>query len=322
MSAFVPTTRIIHPPPDADPAGHSVLKALGRPIGARQSWSVVKAFVVSLLTFGVVPIFAWIRGFRAFAIAEQQQLLHLARWLRTSSAHPLAKRLEEDAEQLRPRWWLWWVALITVIGTATLMWSAIHDSGLHSDYHWGALLTSTYGFRTPLVGWTFADAGRVFTYWIWGMTFVYACHWLVVQLHAQDVKRFVARFSEIAESEGLHRVKARSLGVPLLAPLWILAGVLMLMLHAPWGIVAMLAGAAQRRYITKTGRRTRCELANRVRALLMRRGEQAGSAASIPVPVYIRQRCVEARCRAELPPGVNFCRRCGTGQKARVNRVA
>jgi hypothetical protein len=84
----------------------------------------------------------------------------------------------------------------------------------------------------------------------------------------------------------------------------------------------MLAGAAQRRYITKTGWRTRSELANRVRALLMRRGEQAGSAAPIPVPVYIRQRCVEARCRSELPPGVNFCRRCGTGQKAKVNRVA
>ena len=323
VSAFVPTSRTIHPPPDNDPAGQALVRALGRPIGMRLSWSVVKSLVVSVLTFGVVPIFLWMRNFRLFAVAEQQQLLHLAKWLRASSSHPLAKRLEEDAEQLRPRWALWVMAVAGVVGTSAVIFNQIHDANLRPDHYGDALISGTYGFRKPFIGdyrvRPFPEAGAIFVAWIWGMTWVYACHWVVVQLHAQDVKRFVARFNEIAESEGLHRVKPRSIGVPLLAPLWVGAGILMVMMHAPWGLAAMVAGAAQRRYIHWTSRETRGDLAMRVRALLMRRGE---SAVSVPVPVYLRQRCVEQKCRAELPPGASFCRRCGTRQKVRVNQVA
>ena len=309
----------MHPPPDDDPAGQAVLKALARPIGMRQSWSLSKALVVSLLTFGVVPIFAWIRGFRSFAAAEQQQLLHLAKWLRASSSHPLAKRLEEDAEQLRPRWWIWSVAILAVMGTATILFSAVADSGARWPHYVHALVTHTYRAR-----WFKGDrdAANVYTVWIWGLSLVYFCHWSVVQLHALDVKRFVGRFNKIAESEGIQRVMPQSLGVPLVSPLWIVAAFLMVALHAPWGLLAMVAGAAQRRYINHTGRKTRAALAHRVRALLMRRSETTGLAADVPVPVYIRQRCSQPMCRAELPPEAVYCRRCGARQRPQVDRIA
>jgi len=291
----------------------------------RQSWSVTKSLVVSLLTFGLVPIFAWIRGFRSFAVAEQQQLLHLAKWLRASSSHPLAKRLEEDAEQLRPRWWIWSVAIISVIATVAAMWNLIEQSGWRWEHYWDGLIAGTYRFNTPkgrATVFPWWNAATVFTWWNWGLLLAYGCHWLVLQLHALDVKRFVTRFNEIAESEGLQRVKPQPLGVPLLSPLWIVAGFLMAALHAPWGLVAMVAGAAQRRYINQTGRKTRAALAHRVRALLMRRSEATRAGADVPVPAYIRQRCSQPMCRAELPPEALYCRRCGARQKPQVDRIA
>jgi hypothetical protein len=331
VSQFNPTSRTVYPPPDADAAGQALLKALARPIGARQSWPVLRSLVLGLLTFGMVPIFAWIGGFRRFAIAEQQQLLHLARWLRGTSSHPLAKRLEEDAGQLRPRSWISAVAILCVLTTALVVWNIVREQ---PDDPGHALIAGTYGFKKQAIGdyavHAFPAAGRVFVAWIWGLTTVYGWHWLQVQLHAADVRRFVARFSAIAESEGLHRVRATSLGLPV-APLWLAAGVLMTLAQAPWGLAAMLAGGAQRRYITWTNWHTRAELAQRVRAMMIRRGAAAvvvhespapPSIMPAPVPVYLRQRCVQPMCRAELPRGANFCRRCGARQKDSVNRVA
>ena len=339
MSTFTPTSRTTYPPPDGDAAGQAILKSLGRPIGHGQSWSVLKSLILGVLTFGVVPILSWIRGFRTFTNTEQQQLLHLAKWLRANTSHPLAKRLEDDANELRPRWWLWMVAILALLGTFASIFGVIHRANWPpGEAQWHALLAGTYGFKRWHIGdyvvWPFPYARQIFMIWIWGLSAVYALHWLQVQLHAADVKRFVRRFSEIAESEGLHKVRAASLGVPI-APLWLAAGVLMLKVFlAPWGLAAMLAGGAQRRYIHWTSRDTRADLAHRVRAMLIRRGASAvvvhGAASSsvdapaapaAPVPVYLRQRCVHAMCRAELPKGANYCRRCGTRQKPQVDRV-
>jgi hypothetical protein len=334
VSQFNPTSRTIYPPPDADAAGQALLRALARPIGARQSWPVARSLVVSVITFGVAPIFAWVRGFRTFAVAEQQQFLHLAKWLRQSSAHPLAKRLEEDAGQLRPRGWISWLAILVVAATAAGMLSVIRGGGWEGEGVFHAAVAGTYGFRKSHLAdyrvWPLptADAGRMFMIWIWGLSAAYGLHWLQVQLHAADVRRLVARFSEIAQSEGLHKVRAASLGLPV-APLWFVAGVLMVMMQAPWGLAAMLAGGAHRRYITWTNWHTRAELAQRVRAMMIRRGAAPvvthGAVPPVPaapVPVYLRQRCVQPMCRAELPRGANFCRRCGARQKDSVNRVA
>ena len=46
-----------------------------------------------------------------------------------------------------------------------------------------------------------------------GLGAVYLIHLFQVYLHSYDVKRYVARFNEIAQSEGVNRVKADSIGL-------------------------------------------------------------------------------------------------------------
>jgi hypothetical protein len=325
LSQFQPNNITLDPPPGPDTLAGAVLKSLSRPIGQKLSWSVVRSLVLALLSFGVLPIIAWMRSFGAFVTAEQQQYLHLAQWVRQNAGdHPLARRLESDARELRPRALLTFATaaalLITVFGVAS---DISYDHELRDVRHWDALVAGTYGYsENPLLNhrpvWHYPGSHPIHNYWIVGLAAAYACHWLQVQLHAQDVKRFVARFSQVAQAEGVNAVRAQPLGTPF-RPLWLAAGALMFAWGAPWGILAMLAGAAQRRYITWSSRSTRADVAQRLRTMLVRRRPVA---AGVPVPVYLRVRCVEDKCRAEIPRGVNFCPRCGTRQEARLNRTA
>jgi hypothetical protein len=269
-----------------------------------------------MISFGVLPILSWVRGFHRFATAEQQQFLHLAQWVRINSGHPLARRLESDAAELRPRGFLTLLSVLSAIGTA--IWIGAQFSNRFFDPD--VLFKSTYEvgrarliFHAPF----FQHMTPIFQVWVYGLGAAYFLHLLQVYLHANDVKRFVARFNGIAQSEGINRVKADSIGM-MAWPLWLLAGAAFIGAGAPWGLMAMLAGGAQRRYITWTSRNTRSDVAQRLRAMLLRRRPSA----NVPSPVYLRDRCIQPRCRAEIPRGVNFCPRCGTRQKAEVNRVA
>jgi len=307
----------IEPPPLPDYLAGGVLQGLSRPIGGKQSWGVIKSVLLAGLTFGLLPILSWVRGFKRFATAEQQQFLHLAQWVRLNSEHPLARQLESDAKELRPRGILMFLSVITALATA--VWIGSLFSQLHIR-ELDTLIRATYGTGqirlhsdVPFLQYM----PRVFQIWIIGFSAAYLFHLLQIYLHANDVKRFVSRFSEIAQSEGINRVKADSLGV-IIWPLWLLAATVFIGAGAPWGVLAMLAGGAQRRYITWTSRNTRSDVAQRLRAMLLRRRPTA----NVPSPVYLRDRCIQPRCRAEIPRGVNFCPRCGTRQKAAVNQVA
>lgn len=330
MSQFHPTNVTVDPPPTPDYFGAAVLQALSRPIGAPLAWGVVKSMFWAVATFGVWPLVTLVGNFRAFCTAEQQQFLHLAQWLRQNSHHPLTRQLEAEANDLTPRWWLSALPLLIVLVTGAAIAALVADAPRNAI---DALMAGTYGYGERYVldyrVREFRGAGEVFATWFWGLGFAYLCHFSQVLLRAGDVKRFVARFSQVAQAEGVHRVKADSLGLGV-RPLWALAGVGMWLLNAPWGVVAMLAGGAQRRYINGTSRTTRADVAHRLRAMMVRRrpgGSSASAAvaavdAGVPIPVYLRGRCVEDKCRAEIPRGVNYCPRCGTRQKAQINRVA
>lgn len=319
MSQFQPTHVTFDPPPPPDYLAGAVVQGLSRPIGGKLAWGVVKSFILAVASFGVLPLVAWTRSFRAYAIAEQQQYLHLAQWLRSRSDHPLARRLEEDAGELRTRTWLSVLATcaVCIAGVEIFFWI----DGTHRMW-WDTLLAGTYGYDEALRRHGSAFYRRlpyskqIFTTWSIGLGAAYVLHWLQVQLYAADVRRFIDRFSEIAQGEGVNRVRAESLGIGL-RPLWLLAGAVLFTWNAPWGVVAMLAGAAQKRYITWTSRNTRADVAHRLRAILMRHRPSS----EFPLPVYLRDRCVEPKCRAEVMRGVNYCPRCGTRQKAQVNRV-
>src|SRR6266699_3557413 len=203
LSQFHPTNLSLEPPPPPDYLAGAVLQGLSRPIGGRLSWGVLKSLFLGAVSFGLLPILAWTRGFRAFVIAEQQQLLHLAQWVRQNSAHPLARQLESDAVELRPR------NMISLLS----MFLAIEHYRSFTPFD--QLIAGTYGFRkvrfldhrvVPLL-----NSRSLFTLWVYGLSAAYLLHALQVHLHAADVKRFVARFSEIAQAEGVNRVQATSL---------------------------------------------------------------------------------------------------------------
>ncbi len=316
MSSFHPTNITVEPPQPPDYLAGAVLQGLSRPIGGKQYWGVFRSVVLGALSFGVLPILAWMNGFKRFAIAEQQQFLHLAQWVRQNSEHPMARQLESDARELRPRGFLSFLSGLVLLGTigriVSLMMRHPVDLERFSDATYGVGQTRLMN-HVPM----FHPAPAVFEIWVFGLAAVYLIHIFQVYLHAQDVKRYVARFSEIATSEGVNRVKADSIGFTIW-PLWILAGLAFFMAGAPWGILAMLAGGAQRRYITWTSRNTRSDVAQRLRAMMLRRRP----AANVPTPVYLRDRCIGPRCRAEMPRGANFCPRCGTRQKSQLNQVA
>jgi len=321
VARFNPHSISIEQQSPAEPLAGALINALSRPLGMRQTWGVFKSLFLGLLTFGVAPLFSWIKGFYTFCAGEQQQFVHLAKWVSQNTDHPEARALEAHANKLRPLGILTFLSIAAMLATIGAIWYVIDSSGRPPEY---AVLAGTYGFgknelfdqpvwpfRSP-----FVDRQLVFGIWTCGLALAYGLHWLQVTLHAGAVKNFVARFSRIAEAEGVNRLQADPLGSTI-RPLWMLGALCLIIARAPWGLLMMLAGAAQRRYIITSGRNTRADVAQRLRAMIERR--RPGVIA--PSPVYLRDRCIEPKCRAELPRGANFCRRCGTRQKAAVDRI-
>lgn len=314
MTPFAPPqTRAAATP---DPLAEAVVQGLSRPIGKKQAWGVVQTLGWAILSFGIVPLVAWMKGFAHFCVGEQQQLIHLARWVRQNTPDPQAQALEARAMRLTPRRWLSALSVLVLLGTAGLIAAIVTESRRDG---FDTLLAGTWGFgRRWILDYRVhkaPESASIYGLWLLGLSLAYGLLWLQVHLHARDLRRFVQRFNAIAQPHGVGTATVEPLGIPL-RPLWIAAAVCLWALHAPWGIMAMLAGAAQRRYITYTSRGARAELAQRLRAMLTQRQ------VFVPVPVYLRQRCVEPRCRAELPLEANFCRRCGTRQQARARPVA
>jgi hypothetical protein len=85
-----------------------------------------------------------------------------------------------------------------------------------------------------------------------------------------------------------------------------------------WGVPMMLSGAVQRRYSCSSAAATRLAMADRVRMMMMRRRPVM----RIARPVIHRRACRQELCRAHIPPGANFCPRCGTRTVAVLNDVA
>src|SRR5258706_297953 len=126
-------------PPPAMPIGPR------RPSGGRLPWGVLKSRFLGAISLGLLPRLAGSRGFRGFVIAEQQQLLHLAQWVRQNSSHPLARQLESDAVELRPGNMISLLSIFIVVATAVAMFLAIEHYRSYTPFD--QLIAGTYGFR-------------------------------------------------------------------------------------------------------------------------------------------------------------------------------
>jgi hypothetical protein len=154
--------------------------------------------------------------------------------------------------------------------------------------------------------------------WTIGLTLAYVLFAMQVHAHAGDVRRFVERFNQLTDREGVAslRVPAR-LGWGF-RPMWIVAALVLLRFGAPWAIAMMFAGAIQRQYAARTSAALRAGLARQVGTILANDRPARRVAIS---PVAMRT-CANPLCYAALTPDAAFCPRCGTQAPRVVDAVA
>ena len=296
--AFNPTTWTLDPPHRPDYLAGAVLNSLSRPlIGYRRKpWGVVKSFVLGGLSFGLLPLLIWPRRFRDFVIVEQQQLWHLAEWMRVRTGRPEAVELRDVwAKKLEPRHALW--VLPTMAAAAVLVTRMLFLAG-------PGLFDTTYGFWRYADGWYVSpDARFLWREWTLLLSAGYFLHWVQVCKHTGSLVDFTRRFNALTAKEGIPPVPVRGVGLGF-HPLWAVAALVGLCNSAAWAVPAALAGVVNARYVWKTSREVRGEFAQRVRTMLLTQRPTL----DVPLPVKLLSpellgfACVNEKCRAPLPP--------------------
>lgn len=300
MSNLDPTTP---PTPRPDTLAGAVLISLSRPFADFFSWSLFRTLILGAITFGVAPLLALSKRLSHSASLERTQFWHLAEWMRTNCGEDAAP-LVENAEKIRLNPLLKILPpLCAFVALFVLLFAAIHY-----EPTFGELLDSTYRYFPAAANDSapsFADG--VFAAWAIPLGIGYISLWLGMQLQHNASRRFVRMYDVFATREGASAVPTPrpALG---LRPLWITGGILLSMGGAFWAIPMMLAAAAQRRYTSRIGVATRHRLAQSVREIMQTHRPEM----NVPLPVTLLRTCPGERCAAKIPPGANYCPRCGT----------
>jgi hypothetical protein len=269
--------------------------------GGPRPWGVLASSVVGFISFGMLPGLLWHDRFRDFVDDERRHLRKFAEWMRLHSNRPETMELRVAGEDLGARPLLATLSMLAVLGVVLLFGSHLVGSGRPIG---DQVLAYTYRFHN-FYDWQppLTMAQQLYAVWGIGLSIAYLFHWLQVQAHASDVRRFVGYANRIFHSAGVHRVPLPRVGIGL-AFLWIIAGLMFASKGAWWGLALAMTGAAQQRYMRSQSPRLRRALAARVRELAgMPLSEGSGSATN--------RRCPHVRCLAPLPPGARFCPRCG-----------
>src|SRR5688500_1944224 len=82
-------------PTRPDHLAGAVLRSLGRSFDNKFAWGNAQTLVLGIISFGLWPLISWTASLRNYIRLEQQQLWHLAEWVRLQSVHPDAAKLRE-----------------------------------------------------------------------------------------------------------------------------------------------------------------------------------------------------------------------------------
>jgi hypothetical protein len=246
----------------------------------------ILSFALSIVTFGLLPLWIWSRRWARFSSAERQELTQLAIWWRQRVSPMQVNRIDAAVRQLR------WGSSLTIVPLIVL--AAVGSSIvwlLFQGFSVEQVLEMTYHDRWMFFWW---NGSRVSleprAFWMTALLLGYACQWMAVRSHTMAVDSLAAAIG----GASLPTVTRSGLNV-----LWIAALIVFCGMRAWWGIPLVLAGAMQRRYVQVNGPRMRTALA-----------EQARQIAS---PMRI---CRTYRCSTHLAAGANFCPRCGTAVRS------
>src|SRR5215208_4321842 len=243
-----------------DPSGDAVLHTLSRPVSTGAA-GVVGGLLLSLLSFGVLPVLLWPLRFAKFVQRQKEDLSQLAKWVSFSTPHPSTKRLSQAVSDIEFRPVLLVIALTICMAMAATFLAVLPGATDPLYLLIGSAFRAPRGHRLP------PQAVLPFV-WTIGLCVAYVCQWIQVQLHARSVRKLLDVFNEVMIDEGLAPVFLEPVGFAV-GPLWLLAGVLLVVLGAPWGVCLMLAGGVQNRYARRVTPRLTSQLAQRVRDMLL-----------------------------------------------------
>ncbi len=300
MQVLGANTSSDRPPIGPDRLAGALLRSLTRDFRGLYSWGVIQTLLIGGLSGGVLPLLSWSHSLRQYIRHEQQQLWHLAEWMRLQNADPNVAALLVHAERIRPR------LLLSTCAHGTLaMLGIFFTLQLWND---PAPLSQLIG--SARYGPFFDGRVELFIAWQVGVSLAYVFHWLAVQLHAADVRRFVQTLNTVAKRQGLPPLSYPPVGTGA-RPLWLLGMLPLIVAGSLWALPMMLAGAVQRGYISRTSARLRLEAADGVRTFLLRQRPVLRLASLREAHLQEAHRCAERNCGCVIAPLANFCVRCG-----------
>jgi hypothetical protein len=269
----------------------------------RGSWGLAKTLLLGVPSFGLIPLLAWPARFRDYVAEESQAMQELAQWAKMrgrqpAAVGPLMAAAEDTVASPLP--------LIAALVLSAMVIGVYVIQFAHVPFSLDQLIELTYSRDSRMSGASpLSPQEFVYRLWVIALSVGYGIQWLHVRAHAADMRRFVERFNPVVQAEMLPAVRMPMRGVACFRPLWILTAVVLAMYGAWWGIPMVLAGMAQKRYTSLTGRVVRHELAKRVRDVVALRQTPA------MYPPTTSRRCANPRCLASLRPHTHFCTRCG-----------
>ena len=299
----------LDPPARADDLTAAVVASLQRPAPKVMAWGTARTVIIGLLTAGLGPMVLLPARFGRYAALERSQYEHLAEWVRLRDG---------QADGLKPVAWrmgfsrLWYAVTLLF---ATVAAAAAGLFLLTGGGWWGGLglvyFPASHGNFLATAGGSDLPLGAIF---LASLTIGYLANFWQVNRHALAADRFVDALN--AEASGAARGPGFQWGLD--GPT-VVAGVALPAVGLLWAVPMMLAAGAQRRYVTKAGPRARRALAERVRLIV----EADRPAVDVSRPFFPEGECANQQCQAPLPPGSQFCPRCGEKVgRSRMNRLA
>jgi hypothetical protein len=303
-SNFNPTILVSTPArQEPDVLAGSVLASLTRPLYYKLSWGPLRSVILGALTLGILPVVLIPRWMRNIVAQHEQQLWHLAEWLRVQTADPDTAELQKSAEQIR------YSPLIAMLTYAAVLVAvgAVLAHFIDRSFSLRELYRFAFHVSTSAASITFAVAISI-------AALLDIAHQVY---HQQHIERYLQRFNQVIQRQDLRPIPEPPLQLGL-RPTWIIAALFMVMIGAPWGFMVLLAAGAHRRYTISTSVMTRAALADRLRALLAQRRPMM----RLPKPITVVRACIRPNCRAPLSEEANFCPRCGTAAVRKMDVVA
>jgi hypothetical protein len=287
-----------------DLLGVSVLRALQREFKDRFSLGWFRTFAGAVITFGVLPFFSLSRRFRDYISFERQQMVHLSDWLRKHHDSRETEALQDLTRRLRFREGFHLVGLVivlAVVGMLVLGAQPVWPRNLLAVTYWARPWSRTWHYDSTL-----------FIWWNVGLGVAYLMHFFQVSTYIAGFRRCVEQFNTVGARLDIAPVSVPDLGLGTNV-VWFACALLMAWGGALWVVPLTFAGLLQRRYATRSAIKTRGEMADRMRLLLLRRRENPERWNGSEGPDYRVHlaKCSQPLCQAPVPMGATFCPRCG-----------